>query len=179
MKKILFVCAMFASTGAYAIENNYSPYVGMDYIYSTLKARGADSYLNSGAVIIGSEYNKYFGTELFYQKSLTKAQETVGGKMKSSLWGYGLDMYAYLPLGCEGRIAPYATAGIGKYALKKKVDGVHHNDKDGTGYRLGVGLSYRIDANVWLKAGYRHVNFDHLSTIDHAEELLAGFRYTF
>jgi len=179
MKKFLFICAMFASTSVYAVENDYRPYVGIDYDYSTLNARGVDSYLNSGTFIVGSEYNKYFGTEIFYQKSLTKAQETTNGKMKSSFQGYGLDMFAYLPLGCEGRVAPYATAGIGKYSLKKKVSEVHHNDKDGTGYRFGAGISYHIDNNTSLKAGYRYINFDRLSNIDHADELVAGLRYAF
>ena len=81
MKKILFVCALLASSSVYAIENNYRPYVGVDYLYSTLNAKRIDSYLNSGSLVIGSEYNKYFGTEVFYQKSLTKAQETAEGKM--------------------------------------------------------------------------------------------------
>ena len=121
MKKFLFVCALLASGSVYAVENDYRPYVGVDYLYTNLNAKRIDSY----------------------------------GKMKSSLQGYGLDMFAYLPLGCENRFAPYATAGIGKYALKKKVAGVHHNDKDGTGYRFGGGLSYRFDTNLSLKVGYR------------------------
>lgn len=179
MKKILFVCAMLISTEAFAIENAYRPYVGADYLYSTMNAKNSDSYLNSGAVIIGSEYNKYFGTEVFYQKSLVKAQETAGGKIKSSFHGYGLDAYAYLPLGCERKLSPFATFGVGKYALKKKIAGISHNDKDGTGYRLGTGLIYHFDANISLKAGYRYINFDRLSTIDHADELMAGIRYAF
>lgn len=179
MKKFLFVCALLASGSVYAVENDYRPYVGVDYLYTNLNAKRIDSYLNSGSLVIGSEYNKYFGTELFYQKSLAKSQSTADGKMKSSLQGYGLDMFAYLPLGCENRFAPYATAGIGKYALKKKVAGVHHNDKDGTGYRFGGGLSYRFDTNLSLKVGYRYTKFDRLSTVDHANELNAGFRYAF
>lgn len=179
MKKILFVCAMLISTEVFAIENTYRPYVGADYLYSTMNAKRLNSYLNSGAVVIGSEYNKYFSTELFYQKSLVKAQETVDGKIKSSFRGYGLDAYAYLPLGCKGRVAPFATFGVGKYALKRKIAGVSHNDKDGTGYRFGAGLSYHLDANISLKAGYRYINFDRLSTVDHADELTAGIRYAF
>jgi len=179
MKKFLFACACGVSTQAYALENEYRPYVGADYVYSALQTKGTDSYLNSGSLVIGSEYNKFFSTEVFYQKSLTKAAETAAGKMKSALRGYGLDAYAYLPLGCKGRVAPYAAAGIGKYALKKKIAGIKHNDKDGTGYRFGAGINYRVYGNVSLKFGYRYINFDRLSTVDHANEINVGVRYAF
>ena len=179
MKKVLFLLTLCASFPAMAQENVYRPYVGADYVYSDLNNRGADTYLNSGKFVLGSEYNKYFSTEVFYQKSLTKAQDVSGGKMKSSLWGYGLDMYAYLPLGCAQKIAPYATAGVAKYALKKKVNAAHKNDRDGTGYRFGAGVRYFINANVSLLAGYRYINTDKLSSVDHIDELSIGLRYTF
>jgi len=179
MNKFFFVCVLLAVSPAFAGENVYRPYVGLDYVYDTMNAKYVDSYLNSGTFVVGSEYNKYFGTEVFYQRSLTKGQEVDGQKMKSSLQGYGLDVYGYLPLGCAQIFAPYVTAGLGKYSLKKKIAGLRRNDKDGTGYRIGAGISYRLDNNISFKAGYRYVDFHKLSTVDNAQELVIGVRYAF
>ena len=61
------VCLNAAS--ARAIENDYKPYLGVNYAYGEVRAEGAHAYHNSGSFNLGSVYNKYFGTELFYQYS--------------------------------------------------------------------------------------------------------------
>lgn len=57
------VCLNAAS--ARAIENDYKPYLGVNYAYGEVRAEGAHAYHNSGSFNLGSVYNKYFGTELF------------------------------------------------------------------------------------------------------------------
>ena len=95
------VCLNAAS--ARAIENDYKPYLGVNYAYGEVRAEGAHAYHNSGSFNLGSVYNKYFGTELFYQYS-DKHKFDAGSDLKNTAFqAYGLDLMAYLPLGCEGR----------------------------------------------------------------------------
>ena len=50
-------------------EQVYNPYIGINYNYSDANAKGLRPYYNSGSVNLGTSYNRYFGTELFYQFS--------------------------------------------------------------------------------------------------------------
>ena len=93
------VCLNAAS--ARAIENDYKPYLGVNYAYGEVRAEGAHAYHNSGSFNLGSVYNKYFGTELFYQYS-DKHKFDAGSDLKNTAFqAYGLDLMAYLPLGCD------------------------------------------------------------------------------
>ncbi len=177
MKKILVLGILFVSFKSYAIENTYRPYVGVDYSYSTINQKSFHSYLHSGTFAVGSEYNKYFSTEVFYQRSAQENQQYNSEKIKSVLWGYGLDIYAYLPMFCSQNFAPYATTGIGHYTLKRKIDGESHNDHSGFAYRFGAGIIYHFSDNIMSRIGYRYINFDKLSDIEHSNEFIISLRY--
>ena len=167
------------TSAAGAIENDYRPYLGVSYAYDEARAEGYHSYHNAGIVNIGSVYNRYFGTELFYQYT-DKHKFGSGEDLKnSSFQAYGLDILAYLPLGCEGRLAPTATLGIGEYVFKNE----HRYGKDqrerAWGYRFGVGLTYHWDENWALRGLYRYVKLDRAGALDHLNEYTFGVRYTF
>jgi len=180
MKKILLAALVLAAAKAEAVENVYRPYLGIDYAYTETQAKNVSPKTNSAIVSFGSEYNKYFGTELWYQKSFTAtASKTAENKTKYSFRAFGLDMYAYLPMFCEQKFAPLATLGIGRYAAKKKNLTGKSNDDDGTGYRFGAGAQYQIDEHLSVRALFRYVKLDRLADVDHINEVAAGVRYTF
>jgi len=173
------ICAI--SSNANAIENNYKPYVGLNYAYGTVNAKHLRSYHNSGSIMLGSVYNKFFGTELFYQYSDTEKYSNRTGLRSSSFTAYGLDMLAYLPVGwnCKEWFSFVATAGIGEYDFTiKPVDAKSSHDR-GWGYRFGGGVSYNITDNWSTRFLTRYVIFDKLHNMDHMIEYSVGLRYTF
>lgn len=166
--------SMFQVSVSQAVENNYRPYLGLDYAYD---ASSAHPHYNSVRAVLGSVYNPYFGTEVFYQYS-DKDEMKPQGIRNASFNAYGLDMLAYLPLGDSG-VAPLLAAGIGQYTFKSKyADGAHNNDH-GWGYRLGTGLQYDIDSNWAVRAIVRYVKTDKISAYKHLNEYTLGIRYTF
>lgn len=64
----LMVAASAVAFAANANAYEFKPYVGLDYTFSQVKNNMNDD-LNSGTVVVGTNYNEYFGTELFYQFS--------------------------------------------------------------------------------------------------------------
>lgn len=166
------------ATNALAIENEYIPYVGLNYAYNESSARNVHSHQNSVSAIIGSVYNKYFGTEVFYQQS--DKDELGAFNLKSTRFSaFGLDAIAYLPLGCEGRIAPLATAGIGNYNFKHKFYNSSSVKDSGWGYRFGAGLSYNIDEKWSVHFIGRYIHTDQIESYDHLSEYTLGFKYVF
>ena len=114
MNKIVTISVFSAIVGlcsfsAQAIENDYKPYIGVSYAYSDTHNKQGNSYNNSGIFHFGSVYNKYFGTELFYQYSDKHKFDGASALKSTKLQAYGLDMMGYLPLGCEGRWVPTTT----------------------------------------------------------------------
>ena len=74
MKKSLMLAAaalaLMTAGQAHADEDfKYTPYVGIDYTYSNAYADSMKPNYNSGSVNVGTMYNQFFGTELFYQYS--------------------------------------------------------------------------------------------------------------
>ncbi len=163
---------------ANAVENDYKPYVGISYNYNDFNAKGFDSYNNSASIILGSTYNKYFSTEMFYQYSDEDKHGSSSGIKNSSFYGYGLDMVAYLPLGCEEKVSLLATAGMGIYTVKTEYDAMTTRDH-GKGYRFGGGFSYNIDDNLSLRFITRHVELDKVKNYDHFMEYSLAVRYVF
>lgn len=170
------ICLSAAS--ASAIENQYRPYIGADYAYNIARTEGYHTYHNAGSLNVGSVYNPYFGTELFYQYA--DRYKASSSELKSSgFQAYGLDLMAYLPLGCDGKIVPTATMGIGQYIVDNDFRN-HKNQRDrGWGYRFGGGLTYNIDNNWAARILARYVKTDHLDKLDHFTEYSFGIRYTF
>lgn len=177
---ILLAAVLGLNTGtASAIENNYRPYLGVNYTYDTVHAEGHHSYHNAGSLNFGSIYNKYFGTELFYQYS-DRQKFNGGHDMKNSRFqSYGLDMLAYLPLGCDGIIAPTATMGIGEYIFKNNYRFSQNRRDRGWGYRFGGGLTYNLNENWSARLLARYIKIDHINNIDHMTEYSFGVRYIF
>lgn len=171
------VCLSAASAGA--IENVYKPYLGVNYAYGEIRADGAHSYHNAGSVNLGSVYNKYFGTELFYQYSDKHKFDAADDIKNTSFQAYGLDMMAYLPLGCEGRFAPTATLGLGEYSFKHNFRFSKDRRDRGWGYRFGGGLTYHMDENWSARVLARYIKLDKVDGLDHMNEYSLGLRYTF
>lgn len=174
---LLAIISLF-STSAHAIENQYTPYIGINYGYTSVTAKGLHPHHNSISAVLGSTYNRFFSTEVFYQYS---DKDTLGHNAvrNTHFDAYGLDALAYLPLGCEGHIAPLATMGIGQYTFRNKMINNHHKKDHGWGYRFGGGLQYNIDDNWAVRAIARYIHTDDIRYHDHLTEYTVGIRYTF
>ena len=102
MKKIFslaLVASLVASTSAQAArDGEYLPYVGLDYAYSDTTAKHLRPHYNSASVNVGTMYNRFFGTEMFYQISDSYKKHS------------GLDKRSVVERGSTGNY-PGATAG--------------------------------------------------------------------
>ena len=134
--------------------------------------------MNSYSVVIGTEYNRFFGTELFYQNSDKSNDIIEGEKLKSDFEAYGLDAYAYLPLGCDRVWSVFATTGIANYDIDYAKSGEKEKD-NGLGYRLGAGVQYSVTNNIAIRALARKVWADKLDEVDDMKEFSLGIKYVF
>ena len=160
MKKVVLGAAaavLLLSANAMAEENyTYRPYVGLDYVYSNANAEGMKPNYSSAAINFGTMYNKYFGTELFYQYSdKDKNHNAEHEKLRTSFQAGGLDMYGYLPLGCEQRFSLLGTAGVGMYKFRKSYSSLalKGGNDSGYGYRLGAGMMYAQNGDLVMMRG--------------------------
>ena len=175
--------ALLAAVSVFALTANanaleFRPYVGVQYNYTEIDAAEVSPDMNSYSVVVGTEYNRYFGTELFYQNS-DKSNDIVDDvKLKSDFEAYGLDAYAYLPLGCDRVWSVFATGGIANYDVDySSIDG---KEKDnGLGYRLGAGVQYSVTNNIAVRALARHIWADKLDEVDDMKEFSLGVKYVF
>ena len=167
------VSVIALSSAANALE--FRPYVGAQYNITHINAKNlpANMDMNSYSLFVGTEYNKYFGTELFYQNTNSWHKIIDGNKVKADFDAYGLDAYAYLPLGCDQVIAPFATLGIAEYNFGG------NNEDNGLGYRLGGGIQYHVTNNIAVRALGRYVWTDKLNGMDHLSEFSLGVKYVF
>ena len=178
VKIAILTIAVSISANAHAIDNEYKPYLGLNYGYTSVTAKNLHPHHNSVSAVLGSTYNRFFSTEVFYQYA---GKDTLGNNAvrNTRFDAYGLDAIAYLPLGCEGHIAPLATAGIGQYTFRNKLINDHHKKDHGWGYRFGGGLQYNIDNNWAARAIVRYIHTDDIRYHDHLTEYTVGLRYTF
>lgn len=184
MKKITFVLTsvFFVAglvSGARADNYKYTPYVGVDYTYSRTKANEFKPIHNSLGLHIGSDYSKYFGTEMFFAQSDADKKRPQEQKIKTSYRAYGLDLMAYLPLGCTKRFSLLATAGLGEYVYKTKVYQNKHHNEHGYGYRFGGGAKYAFDNHWQARFITRYVKFDRLTNYKHNMEYNFSLEYHF
>ncbi len=184
MNKIITISAVVLSCGictktAQAIENNYRPYLAVGYTYADTYQKAAHSYNNAATINLGSVYNPYFGTELFYQYSDKHKFHNQNELKNTQFQAYGLDMMGYLPLGCEQRFAPTITAGIGEYTFEHHYNNSSKNKDHGWGYRFGGGITYLLNDNWGLRAIARYIKLDGVKKTDHMNEYLFSIRYTF
>ena len=178
--------ALLAAVSVFALANSadaleFRPYVGAQYNATHVNVKEADTNvdMHSYSVFVGTEYNKYFGTEVFYQNSNKWHKVINGNKTKADFEAYGLDAYGDLPLGCDQVIAPFITAGIANYDVDSQVAGYAKEKDNGLGYRLGGGIQYHITDNVAVRALGRYVWADKLDGIDHFSEFSLGMKYVF
>lgn len=185
MKNTIATLLVAVSTFAVAANANasdFKPYVGVDYNYNN----GNEFNYNSGTVNIGTQYNDYFGTEVFYQKSDddVKNVRNSAEKHTSSFQAYGLDLNGYLPMGCEQEFALIGSVGIGEYTFANSYNwtGNENSDDHGIGYRFGLGGLYNVTSDVAVKAMARYVKFNKLADTTGQTDMVeytAGVRYNF
>ena len=183
MKKFFSVAlaaSLLATTSAYAArDGEYLPYVGLDYSYADANAKFVRPHYNSASVNVGTMYNRFFGTEMFYQISDSHKTRSGLEKSKSSYQAYGLDLYGYLPLGCGETFSLLGTAGVGEYTFVKDASFAKKQRDHGIGWRAGVGALVNVDQNWSLRMIARYVNLNQIEDFDHMMEYSAGVRYTF
>lgn len=177
--------ALLAAVSALALTGNadaleFRPYVGAQYNLTHVNAKNVDTNVNmhSYSVFVGTEYNRYFGTEIFYQNSNKWHKNIDGEKVKSDFDAYGLDAYAYLPLGCDRVVSVFATGGIANYDTDEATSTEKGSD-NGLGYRLGGGIQYNLTNNIAIRALGRYIWTDKLDSIDHFSEFSLGMKYVF
>lgn len=190
MKKIV---TLMAAASVFAVANSanafeYTPYVGLDYTHSIANTENFEGFkpdYDGVKVNVGTEFNRFFGTEAFYQATDTDNKNFYGDKLKTKFQAYGLDLMGYLPLyGCEGagELSAIGTAGIGIYNFKAHVGGYQGTaHEEGVGYRVGAGLQYKVTDNFAIRGIARYVGLDKVDNldIDHMMEYSAGIKYGF
>ena len=183
---LLVAVSTFAVAANANAETSFRPYVGVDYNYDN----GHSFDYNSGSVNVGTQFNDYFGTEVFYQKSDSNSENVhVLGvktpfKHASDFEAYGIDLNGYLPMGCEQEYALIGSVGVGEYEFDNSynVAGLLNNDDHGLGYRFGLGGLYNVNSNVAVKAMARYVKFNKLADETGQSDMMeytAGVRYNF
>ncbi|MBP5215889.1 MAG: porin family protein [Alphaproteobacteria bacterium] len=182
MKKITFFLTTLFFIGSFdssalADTYKYSPYLGIDYAYNHTTARGFSPYYNIAGAHIGSDYSKYFSTELFVNRSNLNKRHPLN--VKTYYISYGLDLMAYLPVNCRKTFYLLATSGIGEYIYTTKFVPLKSHKEHGYGYRFGGGIKYDIDEHWQTKLIARYVNFDKVSGYDHDNEYSVALEYHF
>ncbi|MBQ8465406.1 MAG: porin family protein [Alphaproteobacteria bacterium] len=178
------IATLLVAVSAFAMNANaadFRPYVGVDYNYDN----GNGNDFNSGTVNVGTQFNDYFGTEVFYQKSDSDVK-TYGElrQQTRSFDAYGIDFNGYLPMGCEQEFALIGSLGVGEYTFNTGYNvAANLNNRDhGIGYRFGLGGLYNVTNNVALKAMARYVKFNKLADETEETDMMeytAGVRYNF
>ena len=171
------VSAIVLAGNANALE--FRPYAGAQYNVTSLASQSPDVDMHSYSVFVGTDYNRFFGTEVFYQNS-NKWHKTSpdGVKTKVDFAAYGLDAYGYLPLGCDRVFSLLGTAGIANYDFTV-ANNEGKGDDNGLGYRLGLGAQYSFTNNIAVRGIVRYIWADKLDGLDHMMEYSLGLRYTF
>ena len=164
--------AFTASANAY----DFTPYVAADYTYTDMQNTAE---VNGGKIAVGTDYNKYFGTEVFYQRTGSDRVHHEEGTDEFSLQSYGLDVYGYLPLGCEQKVSLIGTAGFAFEDVKYKEPTENRATEHGVGYRLGAGAQYNVNEALAVRALYRYTFTDKLGEMDHMNEFSFGVKYAF
>ena len=178
---LLVAVSTFAVAANANAENSFRPYVGVDYNYDN----GNGNDFNSGSVNVGTQFNDYFGTEVFYQRSDNDVKTKGLARQETRYFNaYGIDLNGYLPMGCEQEFALIGSVGAGEYEFNTGYNaaGLANNRDHGFGYRFGLGGLYNVTDNVALKAMARYVKFDKLADETEETDMMeytAGIRYNF
>lgn len=183
MKKffILTLLAAAAIPAGYckADTYKYTPYAGLGYAFDKAQISSVRPEYHSAEFYIGSDYSKYFGTEVFLYQSLSRTNGQQPHKLKSSYRAYGLDLMGYLPLGCSQKFSLLGTVGAGEYVFKHKETGFKHHNEHGYGYRFGGGFKYALDSHWQTRFIGRYVGFDKVDGVNQAWEYNLSLEYHF
>ena len=187
MKKTLLLAgvACLFSFGANAADYSLSelrPYVGLDYVYTDAnikKETRIKTDYNSGAINAGIRFYDYLGLEAFFQQSgERKSMKGTLDQTKSEFYAYGLDLYGYMPIGCDG-FNLVGSLGIANYNVKLKYRGHQgSDDKQRLGYRAGAGIQYDFNDNISARVMYRYTQLG-MKEVKNLNEVNAGLRYSF
>ena len=155
-------------------------YVGADYAFDSVDFKGslseAKEDYNTGIFNIGARM-KYSGVEFFGQWGAQNSKDTAAGKLKTNLNAYGMDMYGYLPLGCEGKYDLLGTIGVADYYYKGFLE--EKNDTNNhIGWRVGGGAMYNYNEHISARVVGRYAYIG-ASDLNHVAEVTAGMRYNF
>ena len=196
MKKALLLAGVaslfsFNANAMMGMPSDFRPYVGVDYVYSKADYKGDasrledDGYLednfNSGVINAGIKMGDYYSIEAFYQQSASEegdyfVYDGMSHKAETQFDAYGIDLYGYAPVGCDG-LSLLGTVGLANYDLEVKELG-ETETKSRVGYRAGIGAQYDFNEN-WsarLVGRYSYIN---TKDVDNLMEATAGIRYTF
>ncbi|MBR1915356.1 MAG: porin family protein [Alphaproteobacteria bacterium] len=161
-------------------QNVYTPYVGVEGLYGTAKAGQIKPHYFGAAVNVGTMYNPYFSTELFYEQTGSDSKKISDTqKLKTAYRAYGLDATGYLPLGCDKRFSLFASLGMGEYVVRKKLSPDKHHNNNGYAYRIGLGAQYALTEHFSLKLTTRYMKFHRISGLNHGYNYGIGLRYHF
>ena len=171
------VSAIALATSANALE--FRPYVGAQYNLTSASVKNMPNMdMHTYSAFVGTDYNRYFGTEVFYQNSNKWHKVVNGVKNKFDFEAYGLDAYGYLPLGCDRVFSLLGTAGIANYDYDVD-NGAGKGEDNGLGYRLGAGMQYNVTNNIAIRGLVRYIWADKLDGFDHMMEYSLGAKYSF
>ena len=190
MKKTLLlasVACVLCSTSAFAgwkdtvkdAIHDTKYYIGADYAFDSYDFGGtlgeAKKSYNSGIFNMGARMDR-FGVEAFGQWSGKRTKDLTDGKLKTRVDAYGVDLYGYQPMGCEGKYDLLATIGAADYYFKG--DGENGKSANRIGYRVGAGAMYNFNDNISARVVGRY-SYIGAKSLNHAAEVTAGLRYTF
>ena len=179
MKKVFAtLCFSLMCVCSAKAENVYRPYVGADVLFDKAKTDFIRPNYTGAAFYLGTTYNAYFGTEIFYQQTGTRAK-TLGlnTKYKTSFRGYGLDAIINLPV--YSKLDVHMSIGAACYVFNEKLSGFHRLSDEGVGYRFGGGAVYHFTNRLASRVQVRYIKFNDISNLRHTTEYVIGARYYF
>ena len=182
MKKTLLLAgvACLMSFNAHAQTYDVKPYVGLDYAYDRADfkkdAKDLKKGFNSGIINAGVRMED-IGIEGFFQVSGENKNHRTDNTVKTKFNAYGLDMYGYLPLGCEKKFELLGSLGAGIYDIHMKDNSSKHNTTR-VGYRAGIGAQYDFNDNISARLMYRYTQLG-MKEVKNLNEVVAGLRYSF
>ena len=167
-------------TASAKAANVYTPFIGVDALYSTFKAQAVKPHYMGGGIHIGTTYNNYFGTEVFYEQFGKNTKRVAANqKLTTSYRAYGIDITGYLPLLKENRLALTASLGAGEYVVRHKTTAEKHKNNTGYAYRFGGGAMFGLSEHWSIRILARYAKMHHIDGLNHAWTYGIGLRYNF
>lgn len=197
----------------YEEPNKIRPYIGIDVATSKMDFGddqwvkdydGGDNYFDDGntslSFVVGAKFNKHFGLEAFYQKSVDGKNE-LGFDYGEDLWAkdetslsytaMGVDAIGYLPINQDFELL--ASLGLAHYDFESKADYSSYSAYDDYGYvegsdtkdfkslgvRVGIGAQYNLTNNLAIRGMARYIKMNDDDYVKSLTELSLGLRYMF